>query len=121
MSTDKMALLFQPTGFFSKTVSIFAYSNNFRRVCIFAKKKPITLVTSVHLSVSITASPTGRISVKFDIGDSHEICQPYPNLVKIGHFTWLSNEFSYSSDINSPYKRCLQVIWCQAVRIAEEL
>ena len=55
------------------------------------KKKPITLVTSVHLSVSISASPTGRISVKFDIGDFHEICRSNPNLVKIGHFTWRPN------------------------------
>jgi hypothetical protein len=121
MSTDKMALLFQPTSFFSsKTVSIFAHSNHFRRVCIFAGGGgPITLVTSICPQAS-PRLPLDGFSWNLILG-THEICQPNPNLVKRGHFTWIPNYFSSSSNINPPHKRCLHVIWCQAVRTAEEV
>lgn len=39
---------------------------------------------SIYLSACITAAPTRRISLKFDIGAYMKICQGYVNLVKIG-------------------------------------
>jgi hypothetical protein len=42
-------------------------------------------VMSVRLAAYTSAAPTGRISVKFDIGEFYEkICLETPNLVNIG-------------------------------------
>jgi hypothetical protein len=42
------------------------------RVCTGAKKAPITFVMSVRLSACISAVPTRRISITFQIGDFNE-------------------------------------------------
>jgi thiol-disulfide isomerase/thioredoxin len=81
---------------------------------------------SIRLSALIRAAPTGRISVKFRIGDFYENLSRNPSLVDIGQkyrVLYMKNEvrFIVADDIKSPLKHSLRVKWYQAVMIAKEL
>jgi hypothetical protein len=79
--------------------------------------------TSVCLSVCISAAPNGRISVKFDTGNFHEICSGISNSVKIGKKISDTSDEDLSKlyilvdgDIKSPWKRslrakCIRLLW----------
>jgi hypothetical protein len=83
---------------------------------------------SVRQCICISAAPSGRISVKFDIGDFDEICREIPHLVKIGqnvHTKQLTNynsvyfnfyNFSYQSGRqNILHRMTARIPWVQSV------
>jgi hypothetical protein len=77
-----------------------------------------TICLPACLSAHISAVPTIRVFVKLDVGDFHE------NLSRKSKFgkNWSNKsgiQFYFCENISSPFKRCLRVVWCQAVRITE--
>ena len=79
------------------------------------RKSPISYVTSVSLFPRISAPPTGRIFLKFDIEELKENLSRNSKIWlkshnSIGHFTWRP-AYMYSAD--SWMKSFLALQWCK--------
>jgi hypothetical protein len=80
---------------------------------------------SAGLPICPSVRTTGRIPVKFDIGD---FCQHLLRKIhiclkwdKLSDILREDVSFTVAGDIKSPHKRLFQVQWFQAVRLAEEV
>ena len=98
-------------------------ANVLLRACAQPRKAPNSFVVSVRLSTCTGAAPTGRITVKFDIGIL------YGNLSRKSKFGQnrgnilgtLHDGFIVVSDIKPPHTCSLRGKRYQAVMIAEEV
>ena len=98
----------------------------FIRVRIVAKSP--SYPHNVRLSACIIASPTGRISVKFDwYGWLFMKNSGNPNLVEIGqkyrtlHMKTKESIFFVAVDVRSPLKRCVRVQWYHVFMLVEKV
>jgi len=82
-----------------------------------------SLCPTVRLSACVSAAPTRRICVKFDIEDFKKVCRETPNLVEIGQKIRgrLDENLRMcycGGNTKSPQGRCLRLY---QARIAEEV
>jgi len=87
------------------------------------QKASITFIMSVCLTASISAFPTGRIDVKFDLRAFMKIIRENPKLIKMGKKGPLTRRPNYVSlwltTLNC-HKSYLRMKLYQALRMAEE-